>query len=215
MEKINIIIIGGGGFGREVLWTIRDYNKINDLYSVIGFIDDKLTSGTVIDQIPVLGDLNWLLENYKSSVSCIIAIGDCIEKRNIHEKLKSMNVVYAKIIHPSVISSSSIKIGEGTIIQAGCILTVDIVIGNHVHININSTIGHDSIIEDFTTINPGTIINGKTIVGTSTYVGSGTVMKQGVKIGSNSIIGAGSVLINDVPDKSLYVGVPAKLKKQL
>ena len=40
-------------------------------------------------------------------------------------------------------------------------------------------------------------------------------MKQGVKIGSNSIIGAGSVLINDVPDKSLYVGVPAKLKKQL
>jgi len=215
MNKIKILIIGGGGFGREVLWTIRDCNKIDDKYSVVGFIDDELSSGSIINQIPVLGDLNWLLDNHTPSLFCVIAISDCIKRKNIFEKLKNINVSYPSIIHPSVIYSSSVKIGEGTIIQAGSILTVDIQIGKHVHINIDSTIGHDSIIGDFVTINPGVHINGKTIIENYCYVGSGTVMKHQIKIGSDSIIGAGSVLITDVPKKSLYLGVPAKLKKHL
>ena len=40
-------------------------------------------------------------------------------------------------------------------------------------------------------------------------------MKQEIKIGARSIIGAGSVLLEDVLEGSLYVGVPAKLKRKL
>lgn len=214
MEKI--LIIGAGGFGREVLWTINDCNQIEKKYSVVGFIDDdKLLHGQIVDGIPVLGGLDWFDNNYERSLFCIIAIGNSLQKKKIVKELSKINPTYTKIIHPTVIFSKLVTIGEGTIIQAGSILTVNIKIGKHVHINIDSTIGHDSIIEDYVTINPGVHINGKTLVGNSVYVGSGVVMKHEIKIGSESIIGAGSVVLEDVPERSLYAGVPAKLKKEL
>lgn len=214
MEEI--LIIGAGGFGREVLWTIKDCNKIKENYSVIGFIDDdKSLHGKLIDGFSVLGGLEWIENNYQKSISCIIAIGNSLRKKEITHQLKKIEPRYATIIHPTVISSESVTIGEGTIIQAGTILTVDIVIGKHVHVNIDSTIGHDSVIEDYVTINPGVHINGKTTIGNSSYIGTGVVMKQEIKIGSESIIGAGSVVLENVPEKSLFVGVPAKLKKKI
>jgi len=211
-----ILIIGAGGFGREVLWTINDCNKIEKKYSVLGFIDDdKSLHGKLVDGFSVLGGLDWIEKNYQKSISCVIAIGNSLRKKEIVQQLKKIEPTYATIIHPTVISSQSVTIGEGTIIQAGAILTINIVIGKHVHLNIISTVGHDSIIEDYVTINPGVHINGKTIIGDSTYVGTGVVMKQGIKIGSESIIGAGSVLLENVPERSLYVGVPAQLKKKI
>jgi len=214
MERI--LIIGAGGFGREVLWTINDCNKIKEDYSVIGFIDDdESLQGKTIDGFSVLGGLDWFDSNYEKSMSCVIAIGDPLQKKKIENQLEKVNPSYSKIIHPTVISSQLVTIGDGTIIQAGTILTVNIKIGKHVHINIDSTIGHDSVIEDYVTINPGVHINGKTVIGNSTFVGSGVVMKQEMKVGSESIIGAGAVLLEDVPNRSLYAGVPAKLKKEL
>jgi len=214
MEKI--IIIGAGGFGREVLWTINDCNKIEENYSVIGFIDnDKSLHGQIIDGSPVLGGLDWFDNNYEKSISCIIAVGNSLQKKKIEKQIEKINPSYTKIIHPTVIYSQSVTIGDGTIIQAGTILTVNIKIGKHVHLNIDSTVGHDSIIGDYVTINPGVHINGNTTIGNATYVGSGAVMKQGIKIGSESIIGAGAVLLENVPNKSLYAGVPAKLKKEI
>ena len=214
MEEI--IIIGAGGFGREVLWTINDCNKNGKKYSVLGFVDDDQTiQNSIIDGCKVLGGLEWIENNYKKSMSCIIAIGDTNRKKEIEKKLKKIEPSYATIIHPSVISSKSIIIGEGTIIQAGVILTINITIGKHVHINIDSTVGHDSIIENFVTINPGVHINGKTIIRNSAYIGTGAVMKQEVEIGKESVIGAGSVVLKNVPEKSLYAGVPAKLKRNI
>ena len=166
-------------------------------------------------KIPVLGGLEWFDSNYKKSISCIIAVGNSIQRGKIVKQLEKNDPTYTNIIHPTVIFSKLVTIGEGTIIQAGSILTVNIKIGKHVHINIDSTIGHDCIIGDYVTINPGAHINGKTIIGNSTNVGSGVVMKHEIKIGSESIIGAGAVLLEDVPNRSLYAGVPAKLKKKL
>jgi len=213
MEEI--VIIGAGGFGREVLWTINDCNKNEEKYSVLGFVDDdQKIQDSIIDGCRVLGGLEWIENNYKKSISCVIAIGDTNKKKEIEKKLKKIEPSYATIIHPSVISSKTIDIGKGTIIQAGVILTINISIGEHVHINIDSTVGHDSIIENFVTINPGVHINGKTIIRNSAYIGTGAVMKQGIEIGKESVIGAGSVILQNIPEKSLYVGVPAKLKRK-
>ena len=210
MEEI--LIIGAGGFGREVLWTINDCNKNEKKYSVVGFIDDnQKIHNSIVDGCKVLGGLEWIENNYKKSMSCIIAIGETNRKKEIENKLKKIKPSYATIVHPSVISSKSITIGEGTIIQAGVILTINITIGKHVHINIDSTVGHDSVIGDFVTINPGVHVNGKTRINNLAYIGTGVVMKQEIEIGEESVVGAGSVVLEDVSEKSLYAGVPAKL----
>jgi sugar O-acyltransferase (sialic acid O-acetyltransferase NeuD family) len=108
-----------------------------------------------------------------------------------------------------------VTLGEGVIICAGCILTNQITIGNHVIINLDVTIGHDSIIEDFCTLSPGVHISGRNKIGEGANVGTGAVTIQGIVIGRWSIIGAGAVVAQDIPDKVVAVGVPAKPIKQV
>ena len=213
---IKVVIVGASGFGREVLWTLRDCNKKSKKYKILGFIDDnKSLWGKLIDQTPILGGLDWFSTKSANKVQCVIAISEPKIRQEIVKKLEKKNIQFPTVIHPSVIYSKSVLIGKGTIIQAGSILTVDIKIGNHVHINIHSTVGHDSVLADFVTINPGVHVNGNTIIERGVFVGTGTTMKQKIKIGKWSIIGAGTALIEDVREFSMYVGVPGKLKKEL
>lgn len=37
----DIVIIGAGGFGREVAWLIEDINRIKQTWNIIGFVDDN------------------------------------------------------------------------------------------------------------------------------------------------------------------------------
>ena len=47
------------------------------------------------------------------------------------------------------------------------------------------------------------------------WIGAGAIICPGVTIGENSIVGAGSVVTKDVPDNSVYAGVPAKFIKHI
>ena len=69
-----IIIVGAGGMGKEVLWTLMDINKVSNVFDVIGFLDDdKKLHGKKINGYSILGGINWL--SNKKKIGCIIAIG--------------------------------------------------------------------------------------------------------------------------------------------
>ena len=120
---------------------------------------------------------------------------------------------FATIVDPSVILSKRVVIGEGTIICAGTIATVDISIGKHVIINLDCTLGHDDVIEDFVTIYPSVNVSGNVRVGECSEIGTGVQIIQGKKIKSNTIIGAGAVVIKNIDKPGTYVGVPAREKR--
>ena len=52
-------------------------------------------------------------------------------------------------------------------------------------------------------------------VGNNVYIGSGAYIMPGVTIGDNCIIGAAAVVTKDIPDKSVAVGVPARVIKNV
>jgi sugar O-acyltransferase (sialic acid O-acetyltransferase NeuD family) len=215
-KPVKIVIFGAGGFGREVLWTLLDCNRISKKYDILGFIDNnKELQNKMIHNKKVLGDKEWFSSRSAKNVKCVIAIGGGKAKKRIAEDLESRGVEFTTIIHPSVIMSESVKIGKGTIIQPGSVITVDVTIGNHCRIDTNCTIAHDARINDYVDLSPGVHINGNNLIGTGTFVGSGTVTREKIVIGEWSIIGAGTVLISNVPDRSLFVGVPGKQKKKL
>lgn len=146
-----LYIIGAGGFGREVAWLVERINAITPTWDLKGFIDDNENLwGTMEDEYPVVGGCSYL-ENLED-VYVVCAIGSAKVRKKIIDKLKDFSVKYATLIDPYVLVSKRVSIGEGTIICAGTIITVDIEIGKHVIINLDCTVGHDTVIEDFVTI---------------------------------------------------------------
>lgn len=210
-ELKKLYIVGAGGFGREVLWLVHRINASVLTWDVVGFIDDnKELHGKTQDNYPILGGCNYLAE-LNEEVWVICSIASAKAKKNVIDRISKIdNVKYAMLIDPSVIMSERVVIGNGTIICAGTIITVDIQIGAHVILNLDCTVGHDAIVEDYVTIYPSVNISGNTIIGESSELGTGCQIIQGKKVGRQSIIGAGAVVVRDIPDKCTAVGIPAK-----
>ena len=208
----SMVIVGAGGFGREVLEMCKDRNKISKTWDILGFIDEnRELHGKMINGYPVLGGLDWLREHNNNNLGCVCAIGTCETRKQVVERLQEIGVNFYNAIHPSVIMSEFVQLGRDVIICAGSILTVNIKIGDHVHIDTNCTIAHDAVIGDYCRLNPGVTINGNDHLGEGVYVGTGATFIQEVSVGSWSTIGAGTVVIEDIPEKVVAVGVPAKV----
>ena len=209
-----VVIVGAGGFGREVLEIFKCQNKISNIWGILGFIDeDSRLRGKMINGYPVLGDLGWFKEHDNKNLGCVCTIGECEARSQVVERLQKIGVKYYNAIHPSVVMSEFVELGNDVIIGAGSVLTANIKIGDHVHINLNTTVGHDTEIGDCCTINPMVAISGNCNIGRRTYIGSGTTVIQNISVGSDSIVGAGSVVIRNLPSNVTACGVPARVIK--
>ena len=212
MEHLKeLYIVGVGGFGREVAWLVERINAVNPVWDLKGFIDDdKSIQGTLKDGYLVVGDSEYLL-NIPREVWVVCAIGASKTRKRVVEKLsQGSNIKFATVIDPSVICSERVTIGNGTIICAGTIITVDISIGSHVIINLDCTIGHDDSICDYVTLYPSVNVSGNVNLGECVEIGTGTQIIQGKNVGKESIVGAGAVVVRDIPEKCTAVGCPAK-----
>ena len=204
----DIVIIGAGGFGREVAWLIEDIKKVNNEWNIVGFVDDnKSIQGTEINGYKVVGDIDWL---EKQEVFVVNAIGNPVIKKKVMDKLDGSKNKYPVLIHPSVICSDRVSFGEGSIICAGNIITVNVEIGKHVIINLDCTIGHDANIGDYSTVLPSVNVSGFVKTEECVSVGTGSAVIQGVNIGRNTVVGAGAVVVKDLPANCTAVGSPAK-----
>lgn len=96
----------------------------------------------------------------------------------------------------------TLTIGQGTNIQDNCVLHVDK--GFPMLLGHGCTVGH------------GAILHGCT-VGDNTLVGMGAIILNGAMIGRDCIVGAGALVTQGavIPDGSLVLGSPAKVKRLL
>jgi sugar O-acyltransferase (sialic acid O-acetyltransferase NeuD family) len=211
MELIKVVIIGAGGFGREVLDVFDAINNAKPTFDVIGFIvDDSYGKpGDVINNKSILGGFDWLAK-HKEDVYAVCGVGTPELRLKLIRKAESIGAQFCSAVHPKATLTNWISIGNGTIIAAGCILTNQIKIGKHVHLNLDCTIGHDVVIEDFVTVSPGCHISGRVQIRRGAFIGTGTNIIENLKIGYWSVVGAGSTVIKDIRKNSVAVGNPAK-----
>ena len=199
--------MGAGGFGREVAWLVSRINEVQPTWNFLGFIDDNPDlAGKEIDGYHVAGNCDYL--NHQENAYCVCAVGASSVRKKIVSKLK--NVQFATLIDPSVQMSSLVSIGEGSIICAGAIITVDVEIGNHVIVNLDCTIGHDAVLENFATLYPSVNVSGQCQIGEATELGTGVQIIQGKSICKDTIVGAGAVVVKDIAESGTYVGVPVQ-----
>lgn len=210
-----VVIIGAGGFGREVLDVIDACNQAGEVYDPLGFIVDARYGkpGTIVNDRPILGGFEWL-EQHAGDVHVTCGVGASHERYQLIQRAIRLNCRFLNLVHPGAVLTRWITMGEGVVITAGCILTNNIKIGNHVHINLDCTVGHDVTMQDYVTLAPGVHVSGNVTLGTGCYVGTGASFVERILIGEWSIIGAGSVIVRNVPSNSTVVGVPGKVVKE-
>ena len=110
-----------------------------------------------------------------------------------------VNVWYGAVIRGD---ENSIEVGEGSNVQDNATLHV-----GHAYpakLGRNVTVGHNAVVHGCT-------------VGDDTLIGMGAVVLNGAVIGKGCIIGAGALVKENtvIPDRSLVVGVPAKVIREL
>lgn len=208
-------IIGAGGFGREVAWLVERVNAAAPTWDFKGFLDDDAAMwGMEIDGCKIHRGSSFF-EQCAQDVWCVFAIGNAKRRRQGVRRLQEFaHVHFATLVDPGAIVGSRVSIGEGSVVCAGAILTVDISIGRHTIINLDCTIGHDAVLEDFVTVYPSANLSGCVRIGDTAEIGTGAQVIQGVEIGNGSVIGAGSVVIRDVEPYVTAVGSPARVVRR-
>lgn len=209
--KNEYYIIGSGGFAKEVFFLAE--SVLNQSSEFCGFIDYKPKNNTLKvrgKNVPIV-DEDYFLNKIKSrnGLNLYFGVGD----PNLIKRLSGVFHEYnfPNLIHNNFIGDmQSIHLGNGNVITAGCVFTVDITLGSFNIFNLNTTIGHDVLIEDCNIFNPGCNVSGDVKIGSNNLFGTNSTILQGISVGSKNVLGASSLANKNIENESVMVGVPAK-----
>lgn len=217
-----LVIIGAGGFGREVLDIVNDHNErvanalSDETYDFLGFVDDGEPDASRLERIGArhLGPTS-LLTDLPEGCMYSIGIGSGAVRRTLDATATAAGLQPATLVHSSATFGGDVRIGSGAVICANVSITTNITIGRHTHINLNCTVGHDAVLSNYSTINPLCAVSGDVSIGEAVMVGTNSAINQGLTIGEGAVIASGSAVTKDVEEFTLVAGVPATMKKSL
>lgn len=210
MPKRRLLIIGAGGFGREVLQWAQDIQAQTDVdWEVGGFLDGDANALSGFDVgVPIVGDPATYVSQ---STDCLVcAIGAPATRLKICRDLQSRGAEFVTLIHPTAYVGARCHIGVGSILCRMVTMTVDVSIGDFVILNCNAGIGHDVRMGHGCTINAFCDITGAATLGDRVFLGSHAVITPATKVGDDARVGAGAVVVRRVRANTTVMGPTAK-----
>lgn len=201
-----LLLVAASGLARETLASIRSSGRD----TVVGFLDDdEALHGTSVDGVPVLGGVDLAAERPERLLLCA---GPGPSRAALGARLLGLGVGrdrYATHVHPSVVVGSGSRIGAGSILLAGCVLTCDVTLGRHVVLMPRTVLTHDDVLGDHVTCAAGVTLAGRVHVGDGAYLGMQAGVRQDARIGARAVVGMGAVVLGDVPAGQTWAGNPA------
>jgi acetyltransferase EpsM len=208
--KKQLIILGAGGYAKQVYWTVCRLNS----HEVIGFLDETIDEDKNLYDHPVRNNLESLLHLSSAPIELISAVGNANLRKYWHDKFDS-EFDFATIVDPTSIVAPDAIIGKDVVILAFTVCSCSTIVGKSTNINWHCTISHDVKIGDYTNISSNVQLAGRATVGNFSQIGTGACLIPDMRVGNWSVIGAGAVVTKEIPDNVLAVGLPAIIKKSI
>lgn len=210
-----LVIVGAGGFGREVHAVFEAINAAGGALDLIGYVDDLGASDELLARLGTsrLGGVDVLSTDggpVDDGVGYVVAIGAGEVRRRIDARLTAAGRRPLTLVHPMATVGGDNRIGEGCILTAGARVTTNISLGRHTQLHVNCTIGHDSVLDDFVSVYPGATVSGNVHLAEGVTIGTGANVLPGITVGAGAFVGAGAVVTADIEPGVTVVGVPAR-----
>lgn len=204
----NLIIIGARGWGREVLWSMKEFES-RGIFKIKGFLDDDshALDGLRGDFPPILSSVEKYDIQEDDLFFC--ALGEPYWRKYYADIISSKGGHFYTYISPKAIVSPNAIIGEGSYIAANSTISDNVTIGKQVIIQSLCTLGHDVIIGDYVSIEAYCFLGGYSEVGEQTSIHVRSTIIRHKKVGQNASVGAASVVLRNVKDNSHVYGNPA------
>ena len=202
-----IYVCGTGGLSGVVSNIIENSKE----FKVSGYIDDQKKAKH--NKKNVFSVDKFLSTFDKANI--VIAIGENSIRKMLYEKLGNRKYKFPNIISNNIVIASTVKIGFGNIILPNAVLNNGVKIQNFNILNSNSLVEHDCVIKSYSQISPGAVICGNCNIGKGAFVGANSTVIQNINIGDWSIVGASSLVIRNIKSKTLNLGQPSSLKKNI
>lgn len=203
---VPLVIIGAGGLARETVWLVQEINRQVPTYDLLGCNAPEQAPG-------VIGSDEWAWNHLPPDTKFCVAVGNPDLRRTLALAYENKGFQPVALIHPSVLPHASVRIGAGTLIAKGVILTVDIKIGAHCLLDIGCSVSHDSCLSDFVTLHPRVTVTGNVFLGERVEVGTGATFRNQIRVEAGILIVAGAVVACDLLEKGTYAGVPTRFLK--
>lgn len=139
------------------------------------------------------------------------------EVRALLSRLTGAPVADSVTVFPPLTSDfgKNLHLGERVFINAGCRFQDQggITIGD------DCLIGHNTVMaslnHDLDPDHRGDLLPAPIVLGRNVWVGAGATILAGVTIGDDAVVAAGAVVTKDVPARTVVVGSPARVVKEL
>jgi sugar O-acyltransferase (sialic acid O-acetyltransferase NeuD family) len=212
----NLIIVGMGGLGREVLQYAKDVVAQGSSYTIKGFLDDNLGS---LDHRELDLEAEHLGDTFAYKIQTgdrfLLAVADPEVRKTLVGRLEHRGAEFATLIHPLAYVAPSAKISKGCIVSPFATVATFSHLDEHVVLGYYAHVGHDAVVGKYGILSPYAAVNGGSVLSERVFLGTHAVITPGQKIAENVQIAAGSVVYSDIPANRLAVGNPAKLGPKL
>ena len=206
------VIIGAGTYGEVYLAYLREAGT-----DVVGFLDDaEEMQGKLVRGVPVLGKTDAL--ETLSAVCGARAVYCPLGKNRLRvqflKKARELGYETPCYVHPSVIVSPGVKIGNGVYVLLGTTIMPHTEIRDFTMISMGVRLAHHAVLSEGAFLSTGVNFGASIAAEKFAYVGiSATIMTGLKRLGEDCLVGAGAVVIRDVPAGAVVAGVPAKILK--